>query len=344
MPVIMDIDWSKLTFSYRPTTCHVEYHWKDGSWDQGELKTEPFINLSIAAECLHYGQAAFEGMKAYRGEDNRIRIFRPEMNARRLMASARRTCMAPVPEELFCEAVERAVRANSEWVPPYGTGATLYIRPLLLGTGPQIGVAPASEYTFIVMVVPVGAYYKGGLKAVKACIVDEYDRAAPRGTGAVKLAGNYAASLLPHEMAKEQGYAVDLYLDAVEHKYVEEFGSSNFIGITKDGRYVTPQSPSVLPSITNNGLQQVAKDLGIPVEVRPIDFEKEIGDFAEVAACGTAVVITPISEIVRLSNGKHYQIPTGESCGPICQKIYNAYTDIQWGKAPDTHGWIKILD
>ncbi len=340
----MELDWSNLTFSYRPTTCHVEYHWKDGKWDEGELKKEPYLKLSIAAECLHYGQAAFEGLKAYRGEDGKVRIFRMEMNAHRLMRSARRLCMQPVPEELFCQAVERAVRANEEWVPPCGTGATLYVRPLLLGTAPQIGVAPASEYTFIVMVVPVGAYYKGGLQAVRACIVDDYDRAAPHGTGSVKVAGNYAASLLSHEMAKENGYAVDLYLDAATHKYIEEFGSSNFVGITHDGKYVTPSSPSILPSVTNLGLQEVAKDLGIPVEVRPVDFEKEIGTFAEVAACGTAVVITPIKEIVRLSTGEHFQIGDGANCGPICQKLYDAYTAIQWGKAPDTHGWLKVLD
>ncbi len=339
----MDIDWSKLTFSYLPTACHIEYHWKDGAWDKGELKTEPYVTLSIAAECLHYGQEAFEGLKAYRGEDGKIRVFRMEMNARRLMNSAYRTCMAPVPEALFCKAVERVVKANIDYVPPYGTGATLYIRPLLFGSSPQIGVAPADEYTFIVLVTPVGAYYKGGLQAVKACIVDEYDRAAPHGTGMVKLAGNYAASLLPHEKAKEAGYAVDLYLDPAQHKYIEEFGSSNFLAITKDGKYVTPASPSVLPSVTNNGLQQVAKDLGIPVEVRPIDFEAEIESFAEVAACGTAVVITPVSEIVRLSTGKHYVLPTGDGCGPVFQKLYDAYTAIQWGKAPDTHGWLKVI-
>ncbi|MCQ2404065.1 MAG: branched-chain amino acid aminotransferase [Lentisphaeria bacterium] len=340
----MDLDWSNLTFSYRPVSYHLEYHWKDGKWDDGELKDKPFITLSIAAECLHYGQAAFEGLKAYRGADGKIRVFREEMNAQRLFNSAMRTCMAPVPVDMFCKAVERVVKANEEWIPPYGTGATLYIRPLLFGSGPQIGVAPAAEYTFIVMVVPVGAYYKGGLQAVKACIVDEYDRAAPRGTGNVKLAGNYAASLLSHEMAHKNGYAVDLYLDAAQHKYIEEFGSSNFIGITKDGKYVTPKSSSVLPSITNNGLQQVARDLGIEVEVRPIDFEKEIGTFAEVAACGTAVVITPVSEIVRLSTGEHFKIRDGEGCGPVCQKLYDAYTAIQWGKAPDTHGWLKVLD
>ena len=340
----MNLDWSKLGFSYLPTSYHVEYHWKDGKWDSGELKDKPFITLSIAAECLHYGQAAFEGLKAYRGEDGKIRVFRVEKNAERLISSARRTCMAPVPVEMFCEAVERVVKANEDWVPPFGTGATLYIRPLLIGSGPQIGVAPASEYTFIVMVVPVGAYYKGGLQAVKAAIVDEYDRAAPRGTGMVKLAGNYAASLLSHEMVKGKGYAIDLYLDAAEHKYIEEFGSSNFIGITKDGVYVTPASHSVLPSITNNGLQEVAKDLGIPVEVRPVDFEKEIGTFAEVAACGTAVVITPVSEICRLSTGEVFRIPTGNSCGPICQKIYDRYTDIQWGRYPDVHGWLKVIE
>jgi len=339
----MDIDWSKLTFSYRPVNCHVEYHYKNGQWDKGEEKTSPFITLSIAAECLHYGQEAFEGLKAYRGEDGKVRVFRMEMNAKRLQNSAHRSCMAPVPVELFEEAVERAVKANIEFVPPYGTGATMYIRSLLIGTGPQIGVAPSAEYTFIVMVMPVGAYYKGGLQAVRACLVDEYDRAAPRGTGMVKMAGNYAASLLPHEKAKEAGFPIDLYLDAAQHKYVEEFGSSNFIAITKDGKYVTPDSSSVLPSITNDGLQQVARDLGITVEKRPIDFVKEIGDFAEVAACGTAVVITPVSEIVRLSTGESWKMPTGDSCGPVLQKLYDTYTGIQWGKLPDTHGWLKVI-
>ncbi len=340
----MDIDWSKLTFSYRPTACHIEYHYKDGAWDAGELKTEPYLKLSIAAACLHYGQEAFEGLKAYRGEDGKVRIFRPEMNARRLMRSAERTCMALVPEEMFVSAVERVVKANLDYVPPYGTGATMYIRPLLFGSSAQIGVAPASEYTFIVLVTPVGAYYKGGLQAVKACIVDEYDRAAPRGTGMAKLAGNYAASLLPHEMAHKAGYAVDLYLDPVEHKYVEEFGSSNFVAITKDGKYITPDSKSVLPSVTNDGLRQVARDLGITVEQRKIDFVKEFDTFAEVAACGTAVVITPISEIVRLDTDEHFVLPTGDSCGPVLQKLYDVYTGIQWGKVEDKHNWLRVIE
>ena len=232
--------------------------------------------------------------------------------------------------------MRRAVRANEDYVPPYGTGGSLYIRPLLIGTGPQIGVAPAREYTFIVMVMPVGAYYRGGLKPVRALVVEDYDRAAPRGMGDVKVGGNYAASLYAHEAAKRAGYPVELYLDPKTHTYIEEFATSNFLAITKDGTYVTPDSHSVLPSVTNNTLQQIAADLGMRVERRPVPFD-ELESFAEVAACGTAVVVTPVYEITR--GDKVITISDPETSGPVLQKLYDTVQGIQYGVLPDKHGW-----
>ena len=330
------IEWDKLGFSYLQTDCHIRYTWRDGKWDEGRLETEPYLNLHIAATCLHYGQAAFEGHKAFTCKDGKIRAFRADMNARRMAMTARRICMAEVPETLFLDAVRRVVDANRRFVPPYGTGGSHYVRPLLIGSGPQIGVNPSGEYTFIMMVLPVGAYYKGGLKPVRAVVLDDYDRAAPQGTGHVKIGGNYAASLQPHLLAHDQGYPVELYLDAREHRYVEEFGTSNFIGITKDGRYVTPKSPSILASVTNDSLQQIARDLGLPVEVRPVLFS-EVKEFAEVAACGTAVVITPVNEIVR--NGESIRVGPADGCGPTLEKLYRRMTGIQYGEIADTHGW-----
>lgn len=330
------IDWNTLGFRYMDTRCHVRYVWRNGAWDGGELVESPYMPMHIAAACLHYGQAAFEGMKAFRCRDGKIRVFRPQENAKRMAATARRTCMAVVPEAMFLDAVARVIRANEDYVPPYGTGGSLYVRPLLIGSGAQIGVAPSQEYTFIVLVVPVGAYYKGGLQPVKAMILDDYDRAAPLGMGDVKVAGNYAASLYAHEYAKHEGYPVELYLDAKEHKYVEEFATSNFIGITQDGRYVTPDSRSILPSVTNSTLKQIAADLGMTVEVRPVPFE-ELATFAEIAACGTAVVVTPVCEIVRGSTV--IKIGSESGCGPVLQKLYETVQGIQYGELPDRHGW-----
>ena len=332
----MNLDWSKLGFAYLDTHCHIRYTWRDGRWNGGELVKDPHINLHIAATALHYGQTAFEGLKVFRGQDGVVRAFRPYENAHRLQASARRNCLAEVPDDLFMEAIRRVVKANLDFVPPYGTGASMYVRPLLIGSGPQIGVNAADEFTFIVLVMPVGAYYKGGLKPVRALVIDEYDRAAPNGTGTVKLGGNYGAALLPHKIAHDKGFPVDLYLDPVEHKYIEEFGTSNFIAIDAKGAYVTPESRSALPSITNNGLQAVAAHLGMSVEVRPVEFA-EIGGFQEIAACGTAVVITPVNEIVR--GGQAIQVGPREGCGPVLEKLYQHYTAIQWAEAPDLFGW-----
>ena len=333
---MQNIDWNSLTFKYMDVRCHIRSVWRNGKWSAFELCEEPYLKMHIAASCLHYGQEAFEGLKAFRCQDGKTRIFRPRANGERMANTARQACMAQMPADLFVDAVRQVVKANEDYVPPYGTGGSMYIRPLLIGTGAQIGVAPADEYTFLVMVMPVGPYYKGGLKPVRALIVDDWDRAAPQGMGNVKVGGNYAASLFAHESAKHAGYPVELYLDAKTHGFVEEFATSNFIGITRDGVYVTPDSRSVLPSVTNDTLKRIATDLGMKVEVRPIPFE-EIESFTEVAACGTAVVVTPVCEITR---GNRI-IKTGdpETCGPVLQKLYDTVQGIQYGRLPDTHGW-----
>ncbi len=331
-----DIDWEKLGFGFSDVNCHVRSVWKDGKWSELEFVKDPTITMHIGASCLHYGQEAFEGMKAFRQKSGKVVIFRPDENAKRMYRTAIRTVMPPVPVEMFIEAAEKLVRANEEFVPPYGTGGSMYIRPLLIGTGPQIGVAPAHEYTFIMMCMPVGAYYKGGLKPVRAVIFDDWDRAAPHGMGDVKVGGNYAASLMAHEKAKKDGWPVELYLDAKSHTFVEEFSTSNFLGIRKDGTYVTPDSCSVLPSVTNMSLKQCAADLGWKVECRPVPYE-EIREFAEVAALGTAVVVTPVWEITRGSDVIRISDPT--AVGPHLQKLYDTVQGIQYGDREDTHGW-----
>lgn len=331
-----NIDWKNLGFAYLETNCHIRYVWKDGQWGEGELVESPYMSIHIAATALHYGQEAFEGLKAFCRKDGKVSLFRPQENAKRMAVTARRTCMAEVPEEMFVDACKRVVKANLEFVPPYGTGGSLYVRPLLFGSGAQIGVAPADEYTFLVLVTPVGAYYKGGLQAVKAMVQDEYDRAAPRGTGHIKVGGNYAAGLYPHLEAKKLGYPVELYLDPKEHQWIEEFSTSNFLAITKDGTYVTTKSSSILPSITNLTLRELATDFGIPVEVRPVAFA-EVTNFAEVAACGTAVVITPVYQIERA--GQVYATGPATGCGPVLEKLYKAVQGIQYGERPDIHGW-----
>lgn len=336
----MNLDWNSLGFSYIPTRCHVRYTWRDGVWDDGVVEEDPHISLHIAATVLHYGQAAFEGLKAFSCKDGAVQIFRCDENAKRMNRSAERILMADVPPTLFREAVHRAVRENIKYVPPYGTGGALYIRPFLFGSGPQIGVNPAKEYTFIVMVVPVGDYYKGGLTPVTAVVLDGYDRAAPQGVGHVKVAGNYAASLQPGAIAREQGYPINLYLDSRENRYIDEFGTSNFIGITKDGSYVTPDSACALPSITNMTLMELAAREGLPVLRRPIAFD-EVADFAEIGACGTAVVITPVNRIVRGEQVITIGPETG--CGPVLQKLYQRVRAIQVGEEEAPAGWTDVV-
>ncbi len=330
------VKWDKFGFGFSDVNCHIRYTWKDGKWSKPKFVKEPWINMHIGASCLHYGQECFEGIKAFRQKSGKVVIFRPDENAKRMYRTAVRCVMPPVPIEMFLEACELVVRKNSEYVPPFGSGGSLYLRPLLIGTGPQIGVAPANEYTFMIMVMPVGAYYKGGIKPVRAIIFDDWDRAAPHGMGDVKVGGNYAAGMFAHEKAKHEGWPVELYLDAKTHKYIEEFATSNFAAITKDGKYVTPNSTSVLPSVTNMSLKVCAKDLGIKVECRQIEY-KELKKFDAVAALGTAVVITPVWEITR---GKEViKISKNDVIHPILQKLYDTVQGIQYGTIKDKHGW-----
>ena len=314
------IKWETLGFGFSDVNCHLRMTWKDGKWSKPKFVKEPWINMHIGAACLHYGQECFEGIKAFRQKDGKIAIFRPDENAKRMYRTAIRTCMPPVPVDTFIDCCKAIVKKNAEYVPPFGTGGSMYLRPLLIGTGPQIGVAPA----------------KDGIKPVRAVIFDDWDRAAPHGMGDVKVGGNYAAGIFAHEKAKKEGWPVELYLDAKTHKYVEEFATSNFAGITKDGTYVTPDSCSVLPSVTNMSLRQCAKDLGIKVEVRPVPYT-EIKKLQAVAALGTAVVITPVWEITR---GKDViKVSDPDVVHPTLQKLYDRVQGIQYGLVKDTHKW-----
>ncbi|MDD5727930.1 MAG: branched-chain amino acid aminotransferase [Victivallales bacterium] len=332
----MNIEWDKLSFEFRPARSNIRFSYADGKWDDGKLSNSYDITMSIAANCMHYGQAAFEGLKAFRCKDGKVRIFRPVENARRLNSTSAYLMMPHFSEEKFVQAVKTVVKDNIDYVPPYGTGGSLYIRPVIVGTTPQIGISAATEYQLIIMVVPVGPYYKSGIKPVKAMIHDEVDRAAPQGTGHIKVAGNYAASLYPTSLAKKAGCAVMLFLDSKNHQYIEEFGTSNFFAVTADGKYVTPKSSSILPSITNRSLMKIAEDLGIPVEWRRIS-EAELATFIEVGACGTAVVITPVSEIIHNDQVYHYG---KDNMGPVSRKLYERMTGIQYGEIADTHNWM----
>jgi branched-chain amino acid aminotransferase len=336
-----DLDYANLAFAYHKTDVHVRYTWRDGKWDEGVESRSETMPLHIAASCLHYGQEAFEGLKVYEAKDGRILSFRVEENAKRMQHSADMLMMAPFPIDRFQDAVRRVVRLNLSYVPPYGSGASLYVRPLLIGTGPRIGVRPADEYIFLVLVTPVGPYFKSGFTPTKLLIEENFDRAAPRGVGTAKAGGNYAAGMRATVRARERGYGEALYLDAVEHKYIDELGAANFFGITREKAYVTPDSPSVLRSITNMSLRTLAADMGYRVEERPIHVD-ELPKFVEAGACGTAAVITPVEsiglrgeEIVYLKDGKP---------GPHCTALYNALTAIQYGDAEDKYGWVEEIE
>ena len=337
-----DLDWASLSFRYRRTDYNGRCYYRDGKWGEIEICSDEYINMHMAATCLHYGQEAFEGLKAYRCPDGKVRVFRMDENAKRLQSTCRGILMPEVPTELFEEMVKKVVRLNQEWIPTYESGATLYIRPLLVGTGAQVGVHPANEYLFLIFVTPVGPYFKGGFATNDYVIIRDYDRAAPLGTGRYKVGGNYAASLKANQIAHEAGYASEFYLDAREKKYIDECGAANFFGI-KDGKYVTPKSSSILPSITNRSLQQLAKDLGLEVEVRPIP-EEELSTFEEAGACGTAAVISPIRKIDDMESGKSYVISKDGTPGPISEKLYHLLRNIQYGIEPDKHGWNTIID
>jgi branched-chain amino acid aminotransferase len=293
----------------------------------------------MAATCLHYGQEAFEGLKAYRCPDGKVRIFRVDENAKRLQSTCRGIMMPEVSTELFTEMVKKVVRLNQEWIPTYESGATLYIRPLLIGTSAQVGVHPSKEYCFLIFVTPVGPYFKGGFSSNPYVIVRDYDRSAPLGTGKYKVGGNYAASLFANNLAHEKGYACEFYLDAKEKKYIDECGAANFFGI-KNNTYITPESTSILPSITNKSLMQVAEDLGMKVERRPIP-EEELETFEEAGACGTAAVISPISYIDDLDTGKRYSF--GDKPGPQSKKLFDTLRGIQYGEIEDKHGWTTVV-
>ncbi len=337
-----NIDWANLKFGYMPTDYNVRCYYRNGKWGEIEVSSSDIINIHMAATALHYGQEAFEGLKAFRCPDGKIRAFRVEDNAARLQSTCRGILMPELPTEIFVEMVKKVVKLNERFVPPYESGASLYIRPLLIGTGAQVGVHPADEYLFMIFVSPVGPYFKGGFATNDYVIIREYDRAAPLGTGRYKVGGNYAASLLANKVAHDAGYASEFYLDAKEKKYIDECGAANFFGI-KEGKYITPKSTSILPSITNRSLQQLAKDLGLEVEVRPIP-EEELSTFEEAGACGTAAVISPIRKIDDLENKKSYVISKDGKPGPISEKLYKHLRAIQYGTEPDVHGWVTIIE
>lgn len=336
----MKIDWENLGFNYIKTPFRFVSTWKDGEWDQGKLTEDNFINLHESSAGLHYGQQCFEGLKAYRCKDGSINLFRVDENSKRMNRSARRLLMAEVPEEKFIEAVAAVVKANEEFIPPYGSGGTLYIRPLLIGVGESIAVKSAPEFLFTVFCMPVGAYFKGGLTPTNF-LVSGYDRAAPAGTGAIKVGGNYAASLMPGEEAHEKQFSDCIYLDPATHTKIEEVGSANFFGITKDNRFVTPLSPSILPSITKYSLLELAeKRLGMEAVEQDVYLDS-LDQFTEAGACGTAAVISPIGGI---QNGDNFHVFYSETeVGPVTQKLYDELTGIQFGDIEAPKGWIRKI-
>lgn len=336
------INWSELSFGYMKTDINVRSHFKDGKWSDLEFTDSEIIPMHMAATCLHYGQEAFEGLKAFRGVDGKIRVFRMEENAKRMNNTCDGIMMQRIPTDLFCKAVVEAVKRNERFVPPYGSGASLYIRPLLIGTGAQVGVKPASEYLFLIFVTPVGPYFKEGFKPTPVVILREFDRAAPLGTGKYKVGGNYAASLTAGHKAHELGYSMVLYLDAREKKFIDECGPANFFGI-KDNTYITPKSDSILPSITNDSLMRLAESMGIKVEKRPIP-ESELESFEEAGACGTAAVISPILRVDDLAENKTYSFSKDGNAGPISTKLYNKLRAIQLGEEPDDFGFTTIIE
>lgn len=334
-----DLDWKDLPFGYVKTNCNIRCHYRDGKWSKGELTTDEIIPLHMAAPCIHYGQQAFEGLKVFETVDGRIVAFRLEENARRLQRSCDRIFIPQVPTGLFREALHQVVAANLEFVPPFGTGASLYVRPIVIGMGAKVGLGPADEYLFVVFATPVGPYYKGGFKPVKALVVEDFDRAAPKGVGDCKIGGNYAAGLRGSEFGKQKGYPIVLYLDPREKKYIDEFSTTNFMGI-KNNTYLAPDSESILPSITNKSVAQLAGDMGIKVEKRPISID-EVEQFEEVGAVGTAAVITPISLIHY--RGKDFLFGSGEKAGPLTTKLYERLTRIQTGEIEDKFGWLEEI-
>ena len=336
-----NLDWGNLPFGYIKTDYNVRCYYRNGKWGELEISSDEYIPIHMSAVALHYGQESFEGLKAFRGKDGKVRLFRWEENAHRMQSSARGIMMAEVPDDIFFEAIKKAIKLNERFIPPYGSGASLYIRPLLIGSGPEVGVKPATEYLFVVFVTPVGPYFKEGFKPVDMMITESYDRAAPLGTGRFKVGGNYAASLTSMDVAHKNGYASVIYLDAKEKKYIDECGPANFFGI-KDNTYITPKSGSILPSITNKSLITLAESMGVKTERRPIPVE-ELATFEEVGACGTAAVITAIKKIVDVDKDITYEYCKDGKPGPISTKLYHKLQAIQMGDEPDEFGWITMI-
>lgn len=335
------IDWNNLGFGYIKTDYNIRCTYKNGEWGELEVSDSEYFPMHIAATALHYGQESFEGLKAFRGKDGKIRVFRMEDNAQRMQDSSDGTLMARLPIEKFKEAVVKAVKLNERFVPPYESGASLYIRPFLFGTGAEVGVKPAKEYMFILFVTPVGPYFKGGFQTTPFVIMREFDRSAPLGMGKYKVGGNYAASLVAGKKAHELGYSNIFYLDAREKKYIDECGAANFFGI-KNNTYITPKSDSILPSITNKSLMILAEEMGMKVERRQVPVE-ELSTFEEAGACGTAAVISPIERIDDYDMKITYQFAKDGKPGPVCEKLYNKLRGIQYGDEPDTHGWVTVI-
>ena len=336
-----NIDWSNLGFGYVKTDYRYVSNFKNGAWDEGTLSTDDMVTISECACVLQYAQTVFEGMKAYTTEDGRIVVFRPDLNAERMENSAKRLEMPVFPKDRFVDAIVKLVEANADYVPPYGSGATLYIRPYMFGTNAVIGVKPADEYQFRAFCTPVGPYFKGGVKPITIRVSD-FDRAAPRGTGHIKAGLNYAMSLHAIMDAHRQGFDENMYLDPATRTKVEETGGANFLFVTKDNKVVTPKSDSILPSITRRSLVYVAKEyLGLEVEEREVYFD-EVKDFAECGLCGTAAVISPAGKIV--DHGKEICMPSGMTeMGPVTKKLYETLTGIQMGRLEAPEGWIKVI-
>ena len=337
---MVNIDWKNLGFDYLKTDVNARFYYKDGAWSEMEITEDEYIKMHMSTTCLHYGLECFEGLKAFRGVDGKVRIFRADENAKRMQSSARKLCLPEPTVEMFVKACYEVVKRNIDYVPPYESGASLYLRPVLIGSKVGLGVKASPEAMLIVFCSPVGPYFKGGMKPIKVVVDRMQDRAAPRGTGDIKAGGNYASSILSGEKAHTMGYSNVMYLDATEHKYIEECGAANFFGI-KDNTYITPKSPSILPSITNKSLRTLAEDMGMKVEERPIAID-EIGEFEEAGACGTAAVISPIESVYDLDTD--VKVTYGSEVGKTSLALYNRLQDIQYGRAEDKFGWTLIVE
>lgn len=337
-----NIDWSSLTFDYVKTDYNVRCHYKNGQWGDMEVSSDEYIPIHMAAGCLHYGQEAFEGLKAFRGKDGKVRLFRWEENWIRMNNSARTIVMAEIPKELFFKEIETAIKLNADYIPPYGTDGAIYARPLLIGSGATVAVRPTNEFMFVTFVSPTGSYFKQGFIPTDMQLVLDCDRAAPLGTGHVKVGGNYAAAFRASERAHAEGFSASIFADSKSKQYIDEAGAANFFGI-KDGKYITPDSGSILPSVTNKSLIAIAEDLGLKIERRHIKID-ELSSFEEAGACGTAAGISPIRMIQNRETGEKYVISKDGKPGPICTKMREILTGIQYGELEDKHGWCTIIN